>query len=82
MTNPFNVLNTMNQPSSDIKQMYQAFSQSNNPMQMFMQMAGQNPQLQPIVNALRSGGNPQQIFNQICSQRGINPQEFLNNLTK
>ena len=76
MPNPFNVQH------NPIKDMYKAVTQSNNPMQMFMNIAGNNPKMQPIIRALRQGTNPKQIFDEMCQQRGINPQEFLNNITK
>ena len=79
MPNPFNTVNT---PSNYIKDIYKAVAQSNNPMQMFMNIAGNNPQMQPIINALRRGTNPKQIFDEMCQQRGVNPQEFLNSITK
>lgn len=82
LNNPFSSLNPVNQPSADFKQLYQAFTSSQNPMQMFMSMAAQNPQMQPIIQALQRGTSPQQIFNNICQQRGIDPNMFLDNLKK
>ena len=61
--------------------MYRALSQSNNPYDLFVRLAGNNPQLQPIVKAIKNGGNPQQVYNEICNQKGINPDEFLKNIT-
>lgn len=65
---------------NNLKGIYQAMSQSQNPYQMFMNLAGNNPQLQPIVRAMQSGGNPQQIFTSMCQQRGINPNDFIKQL--
>lgn len=85
MSNPFNIMNPMsvenNTGIQQLKQAYQIFSQSKNPFQAFQMMASRNPQLQPIMQMLQNGGNPQQIFNSICQQRGINPQEFLKQIT-
>jgi len=78
MSNPFNALNPSIAP---IQNAYQMLVNSPNPMAMFRQMAANNPRLQPIVNMLNQGANPQQIFNSMCQQRGINPQEFLKNIT-
>ena len=64
-----------------IKNIYQAITTSQNPQQLFMQMAQNNPQLQPVVQAMRHGMNPQDIFYNMCKQRGINPQEFISNIT-
>lgn len=52
-----------------------------NPMQALSQMAMGNPQLQPIMQALQGGANPQQLFVSLCRKRGINPQEFMRQLT-
>ena len=81
MPNPFNVINSVFPNLNNIKNIYQAMSQSQNPYQMFMNLAGDNPNMQPIVNALQNGGNPQMIFNQMCQQRGINPNDFIKSIT-
>lgn len=77
MANPF-----YSASSNYIKDIYNAMRQSRDPMQMFMRLAGNNPQMQPIINAMQNGMNPQQIFNNMCQQRGINPQQFLKNITE
>ena len=79
MSNPFNMKNV---PSNYIKDLYKAVAQSNNPYETFIKLAGNNPQMQPIINAIRQGSNPKQIFDEICQKRGVNPQEFINNITK
>ena len=76
MANPF-----YSASSNYIKDIYNAMRQSRDPMQMFMRLAGNNPQMQPIIQAMQNGMNPQQIFNNMCQQRGINPQQFLKNIT-
>lgn len=85
MGNPFNTLNPKNPYNTNnmagIRNMYQMLTQSKNPMQTFQQLAYKNPQLQPIMKMLNRGANPQQIFTDMCRQRGINPQEFLKNIT-
>ena len=85
MGNPFNNLNPANPYNTNamagMRGAYQMLMNNNNPMQVFSQLAQQNPQLQPVMNMLRQGNNPQQVFNSLCQQRGINPQEFIKNLT-
>ena len=85
MSNPFNALNPNNPYNSNnmagIRNIYQMMMGARNPMQMFQQYAQNNPALQPALNMLNSGMNPQQVFNTMCQQRGINPQEFLRNIT-
>ena len=83
MSNPFNAINpAMNNPAmNSIQNAFRMLMNSNNPMQLFQNMAQQNPQLKPIVQMLRNGGNPQQIFMNMCQQRGIDPQQFLKTIT-
>ena len=85
MPNPFNVLNPANPMNANrmgnLRSMYQSLRSSNNPMALFQQMAYRNPQLQPIAQALGNGANPQQLFYSLCQQRGINPSEFLRQIT-
>ena len=60
MPNPFNVGGSATFPDlNNLKGVYQAMSQAKNPYQMFMNLAGNNPQLQPIIKAMQSGGNPE-----------------------
>ena len=76
MANPFNTTNY-----NQYKETYKMFSQSKNPMQLFMNMASKDPNMQQVINIIQNGGNPQTLFNQLCQQRGINPQEFLKTIT-
>lgn len=75
--NPFNQSNAIN---PNFKSVYEALTKSSNPMQVLSSLAYANPSLQPIVNALNSGQNPQDLFYQLCSSRGVNPQDILNQL--
>ena len=85
MANPFNILNPTNPMNTNniasIRNAYQMLTQTNNPMQVFQQMAMRNPQLQPVMSMLNQGMQPQQVFNTLCQQRGINPNEFLKSIT-
>lgn len=76
MPNPFYQNNF-----TPFKQAYQMFANSKNPMELFMKLAQKNPNMQQITNMLQMGQNPQLIFNQLCQQRGIDPQQFLKNIT-
>ena len=84
MSNPFNVINPANPMNvnriGEMKSMYQAFRNSNNPMALFEQLAYRNPKLQPILNQLKGGMNPNQLFENICKQRGIDPNQLINML--
>lgn len=83
--NPFNTLNPNNpynvNSMANIRNAYQMLTQSRNPMQVLQQLARQNPGLQPAINMLQQGMSPEQVFNTMCQQKGINPQEFLRNIT-
>lgn len=82
MANPFNTLNPMNNyDMGSIQNAYKALTTAKNPMQVFQQMAMNNPRLQPVLSMLNQGANPQQLFMNMCQQRGINPQQFLRNIT-
>lgn len=82
MGNPFNALNPNNPMRGyDFNQLRNMYKNMGNPMQMLSQMAMQNPRMQPIMQALQSGANPKQLFNSLCQQRGINPMEFIKNIT-
>ena len=82
--NPFNVINPANPMNAnrigEMKSMYQAFRNSNNPMALFQQMAMRNPQMQQIYNMLRNGANPNQLFENVCKQKGIDPNQLRNML--
>ena len=66
---------------ANYRSIYNMLTSSKNPTQLIMQMAQQNPALQPALNFIKSGQNPEVLFNQLCQQRGINPQEFINQVT-
>ena len=78
MPNPFNTNNV--NPNFQLRNMYQMLMKSNNPMQMFEQLASKNPQMQPILSMLKTN-NPEQVFNSLCKQRGIDPQQFIKSIT-
>lgn len=65
---------------NNLQQMYKAM-QSGNPTQVFQMMAKNNPNMQPVLKLLDNGMDPKDIFYKMCQQRGINPDEFLKNIT-
>ena len=82
MSSPFARFNPSNPMNGyDFNQLRSLMNAGRNPMAMIQSMAAQNPAMQPVLQALRNGANPQQLFNSLCQQRGINPQEFLRQLT-
>ena len=65
----------------NIQSLYRAVMGAKNPMQAFQRIASQNPYMQPILQALQGGADPQQLFASLCQQKGINPQEFMRQIT-
>ena len=78
MPNPF----FTSKPTTSLNDIYKMLSTSNNPQELFAKLAKNNPQMAPILNLLNNGYSPEQVFNMLCKQRGVNPQEFLNSITK
>lgn len=68
--------NLHNQQMTNLSQIYQIMN-SPNPMALFNQLAMGNPNLQPIANALKNGANPQALFLELCKQKGVDPNQFL-----
>ena len=87
MPNPFSILNP-NSPmnayrgnAGNMQTLYRAITASKDPMRAFQQIATQHPQMQPILQALQGGADPQQLFVSLCRQRGLDPQEFMRQIT-
>lgn len=86
MANPFlngsnGGFSGLNQTSiNQLKQAYKIFMQKGNPMQVLQQMSAQNPQLQSVVQLLNNGANPEAVFKNLCQAKGINADEFINQL--
>ena len=78
----FNQINNNNgqQMASSIGELKRLFSASKNPMAMFMQVAQQKPEMRPILDALQNGKKPRDILIEECRKRGIDPQQFLNQI--
>ncbi len=84
MPNPFYNQNKQSsstpEPSQNMKDLYKMLTQSKNPMQIFTNIANNNPQMKPILELLQNGYSPEQVFNMVCESRGINPQDFMSKL--
>jgi hypothetical protein len=74
-------MNNQNNPLSQIKQMANMLKGKSNPMQMLMGMSQSNPQISQVFNMLSgSGMSAKDMFYNIANQRGVNPDEIINNL--
>jgi len=53
----------------------------NNPQAMMNQMLMNNPNVQQALTFIKqAGNNPQTAFMNLAKQKGVNPQEFINEL--
>lgn len=70
-----------NNPFNAVRSMMQSVSSSGNPEVVLQQLAGSNPQVRQAIDLVqRSGGDPKRTFYDLARQRGINPQDILNQL--
>jgi hypothetical protein len=57
------------------------FKSAQNPHALLNNMASQNPQLKQVMEAINQhGGDPKKAFYDIAKERGIDPDEILNQL--
>jgi hypothetical protein len=57
------------------------FKSAQNPQALLNNMASQNPQLKQVMEAINQhGGDPKKAFYDIAKERGIDPNEILNQL--
>lgn len=60
---------------NQIKQMYNLFKISKNPQQIIMN----NPQINEVIK-MCNGQNPKDVFYSLCKQKGVNPDDILNQM--
>lgn len=63
-------------PIKNILNMYQ---NAQNPQMMLQNLVKQNPQFANVMNLIQ-GRNPKTVFYEMCQNRGINPNDILNQL--
>lgn len=64
-----------------IKQMFQMARSAGNPQAMISQMMQINPQMRQVMDIIKASGNdPKRAFYALAEQRGINPQDILDQL--
>ena len=64
-----------------IKQMMQAFRSAGNPQAMLNQLIQTNPQMKQVMDFVKASGNdPKAAFYRLAEQRGINPQDIIDQL--
>jgi hypothetical protein len=61
--------------------MFNLLKSAQNPQALLNNMASQNPQLKQVMEAINQhGGDPKKAFYDIAKERGIDPDEILNQL--
>jgi beta-N-acetylglucosaminidase len=74
-------MSQQNSQMQQIKNMANMLKGSKNPQQMLQMAAQQNPQVSQVMNMLSgSGMSAKDMFYNIAKQRGINPDDVINNL--
>ena len=74
-------LSLPNNNISQIKQMMNMFRGANNPQQLLMNIANQNPQMRQVMNMIQtSGKSPKDLFYDLARQKGVNPDDILKQL--
>ena len=83
MNSLYNQLNQTNQPTQNngIQKIIQMAKSGNNPQQLLNSLAGQNPQLNQVMQLVNSGKmTPKQIFMNMANQQGVNPNDIISML--
>lgn len=66
---------------NQVKQMMGALRSSKNPQQLLINMMGNNPQFQQLLQMIRqSGKSPRDLFYQMAQQKGVDPEQLINQL--
>lgn len=61
--------------------MFNLLKSAQNPQALLNNMASQNPQLKQVMEVINQhGGDPKKAFYDIAKERGIDPNEILNQL--
>ena len=68
-------------PAPSFAQVFKMLSSANNPMEMFMQMAGNSKELQTVMQMVReNGGDAKGLFYKLCEQKKVDPESILSQL--
>lgn len=74
---------TVNPQLVQIKNMMNTLRMAANPYMAMQQMIMNNPMLQQVSNYVTShGGDPKAAFYQLAQEKGVDPQEVLNQIPK
>lgn len=70
---------TANPAIQSVKRMMQTFQAAQNPQAALAQLARQNPMVGQIMQ-MSKGGSLKDTFYRMCKEKGINPDDILNQL--
>lgn len=62
-----------------LKNMLAMLNGAQNPQAAINMLAQKNPQFAQVMSLVQ-GRNPQEVFYEMCKQRGVNPDDILNQL--
>ena len=80
-TAPNNPMYQLKQQIQPAKQALRQIMSLSNPQAMMNQMLVNNPNVQQALTFIKqAGNNPQTAFMNLAKQKGVNPQEFINEL--
>lgn len=82
MTNPMlKQLNQTNPNLAGIKNLYNTIRSAGNPQMMLNQMMSQHPQIKQVMDYVNAnGGDPKAAFYKLAREKGVNPDDILNQL--
>ena len=64
-----------------IKQFMNMCKGANDPQAMLISIMKQNPQMKSVIDLVQqSGGDPKSVFYKLAEQKGVNPEDILNEL--
>lgn len=69
----------VNNNLAPLKNMMSMLQAAQNPQAALNMLAEKNPQISEVMRLVQ-GRNPQEVFYEMCKQRGINPDDILNQL--
>ena len=74
-------MNPLLQNTSQLKSIFNAVKCASNPQAYLNQIMSNNPQYKQVMDYVnQNGGNPQQAFMKMCEEKGVNPNDILNQL--
>lgn len=64
-----------------VKALFEKVKNAGNPQMMLQQMMGQNPQIKNVMDYVnQNGGDPKAAFYKMAQEKGVNPDDILNQL--